>query len=52
VVQGIGLIVCLVPWLPAPASAAIAAFSLALLCYSFGVDCRALAMRRSIEEAA
>jgi phosphatidylglycerophosphate synthase len=46
VVQGIGLILCLVPWLPALASAAIAAFSLALLCYSFGVDCRALARCR------
>ena len=49
VVQGVGLILCLVPWLPVPASTAIAAFSLASLCYSFGVDCRALARSRPTE---
>lgn len=52
VVQGVGLILCLVPWLPVLASTSIAALSLALLCYSFGVDCRALARSRATEDAA
>ncbi len=52
VVQSIALILCLVPWLPTTMSAVIAALSLALLCYSFGVDCRALAAQRHTEGAA
>lgn len=52
VVQSVALILCLVPLLPAAISAAIAALALALLCYSFGVDCRALAAQRHTEGAA
>ena len=49
VVQVVGLILALVPWLPAPQAAAIAALSLGALCYSFAVDVRGLARRRSKE---
>jgi len=52
VVQSVALILCLVPVLPAAISAAIAALALASLCYSFGVDCRALAAQRHTEGAA
>jgi len=49
VVQVVGLIVALVPWLSAPQSAAVAALSLGALCYSFAADVRLLARRRSTE---
>jgi hypothetical protein len=52
VVQVVGLIVALVPWLPAPLAAAVAALSLGALCYSFAVDVRWLARRRSMEGSA
>jgi phosphatidylglycerophosphate synthase len=49
VVQVVGLIVALVPWLSAPQAAGVAALSLGALCYSFAVDVRFLARRRSTE---
>ena len=49
VVQVAGLIVALVPWLSAPQAVAVAALSLGALCYSFAVDVRVLARRRSTE---
>jgi phosphatidylglycerophosphate synthase len=49
VVQVVGLIVALVPWLPATPAGAVAAMSLGALCYSFALDVRALARRRSTE---
>jgi len=49
VVQVVGLIVALVPWLTAPQATAVAALSLGALCYSFAVDVRFLARRRSTE---
>lgn len=52
VVQVVGLILALVPWLSAVQAAAIAAVSLAALCYSFAVDLRWLARRRSTEGVA
>jgi phosphatidylglycerophosphate synthase len=49
VVQVVGLIVALVPWLSAPQATAVAALSLGALCHSFAVDVRFLARRRSTE---
>ncbi len=46
VVQSVGLILALVPWLSDAQSATLAALSLAALCYSFAVDVRVLARRR------
>lgn len=49
VVQVVGLILVLVPWLPPALAAAVAAVSLAALCYSFAVDVLWLARRRTRE---
>lgn len=52
VVQVAGLILALAPWLSAAQAAAVAALSLAALCYSFALDARALARRRSTQGCA
>jgi len=49
VVQVVGLIVALVPWWSSAQAAAVAALSLAALCYSFAADVLWLARRRSRE---
>ena len=49
VVQVVGLIVALLPWLSNQQSAFVAASSLAALCYSFALDVRDLARRRTTE---
>jgi phosphatidylglycerophosphate synthase len=52
VVQVAGLILALVPWLSPSQAAAVAAVSLAALCYSFAVDVRWLARASSTPAAA
>ncbi len=46
VVQVVGLVLALVPWLSPSQAASVAALSLAALCYSFAADVRGLARRR------
>ena len=50
VVQVVVLVAVLAPWWPPGVAPALAALALALLCYSFGVDVRALARRRRSTE--
>ena len=45
----VGLLVALLPWLSDEQSAFVAASSLAALCYSFALDVRDLARRRTME---